>query len=78
MGLDEVLHWYVPEYEWQNIFREVHGGVIGGNYAGKETTRRFFEKEYGGQWYIKILRSIVLHVMCVRGLEDYHEEMNFP
>lgn len=40
--------------------------------------RRFCDHNYGGIWYIKILRSTKIHAMCVRGLEDHHEEMNFP
>lgn len=38
MGSDEVSCRYVPYYEKQSILTEWHGGVVGGHYAGRETT----------------------------------------
>lgn len=38
MGLDEILRRYVPDFEWNTILVEAHGGVARGHYAGKATT----------------------------------------
>jgi len=48
MGPDELLCIYVPEHERHSILVEVHGGVTGGHYAGKETTQKILR---AGLWW---------------------------
>lgn len=48
MGLDEVLCKYVLEHERHNILTEAHGGVTGGNYAGKSTAQNILR---AGLWW---------------------------
>ena len=40
MGADEILQRFLPNFEWNSILVEAHGGVVGGHYAGKETTEK--------------------------------------
>ena len=40
MGMNEVMHIYVSDYERQSILTEAHGGVVGGHYARRETTQK--------------------------------------
>lgn len=37
-GSSEIICRYVSEYERHSILAEAHVGVIGGHYAGKETS----------------------------------------
>ena len=37
MGSDEILQYYVPNFERNNILPEAHGGDAGGHYVGKAT-----------------------------------------
>jgi hypothetical protein len=40
MGPDEILRRCVMEVERPMILEEDHEGIVGGNYAGKETTQK--------------------------------------
>ena len=31
MGSDEILRCYVPNFEWNSILAEAHGGAVGGH-----------------------------------------------
>ena len=42
MGTNEVLHIYFFECERCTIMDEAHGGIVGGHYADKEMTQKFF------------------------------------
>lgn len=39
---------------------------------------RYSEEDYGGPLFIRMQKSIVEHVMCVKGLENLQGEMKFP
>jgi len=41
MGNDEILRRYVPEFERSQILEEAHGGVAGGDYAGRTIAQKF-------------------------------------
>lgn len=40
MGNDEMLRRYIPEFERSQLLVEVHGGVVGGHYAGHVTAQK--------------------------------------
>lgn len=48
MGSDEILWWYVPEFERGNILADSHGGTVGGHYAGRETPQNIL---CAGLWW---------------------------
>ena len=48
MGTKEILQRYVVEFEWASILMEAHGGLVGGHYAGKETTQKILRT---GLWW---------------------------
>eukprot|EP00253_Pinus_taeda_P012726 PITA_12726 len=48
MGSDEILRCYVPNFEHNNILAEAHGGVVEGNYVGKEITQNILR---AGLWW---------------------------
>jgi hypothetical protein len=48
MGLDEILRRCVMEAEIPLIMAEAHEGIVGGHYAGKETTQKILRD--GLQW----------------------------
>lgn len=51
MGEDEILHWYVPKFEINNVLAEAHGGDAGGHYAGKAATHNIL---LVGLWWMTL------------------------
>lgn len=47
MGNDEILRRYVPEFERSEILAKSHDGIVGGHYAGRETTQKIL---HAGFW----------------------------
>lgn len=48
MGVDEILRWYVPDFERNSILAEAHGGAAGGHYVGKVTVQKILR---AGLWW---------------------------
>jgi len=48
MGTDEILQWYVPEFERSSILTDAHGGIAGGHYAGRATMQKIL---HTGLWW---------------------------
>jgi len=40
MGTNEILKWYMPDFQQKNILAEAHGGAARGNYARKAKTQK--------------------------------------
>lgn len=47
MGSDEVLQWYVPEFERRSIVVDAHVGIVGDHYVGRVTTQNIL---HAGLW----------------------------
>jgi hypothetical protein len=54
MGLDEILRRCVMEVERPLILAEAHEGIVGGHYAGKETTQKVLS---AGLWWPTLHRD---------------------
>jgi len=48
MGSDEILQRYILEFERSSILIDIHGGVVGGHYAGRETAQKILRT---GLWW---------------------------
>lgn len=48
MGSDEIFRWYVPEFEWNRILTEAHGGATRGHYSGKSIAQKILP---AGLWW---------------------------
>ena len=48
MGSNEILRWYVPEFERSSILTDSHGGTARGNYAGRATAQNIIRT---GLWW---------------------------
>jgi hypothetical protein len=70
MGADSILRRCVLENERLRILIEVHEGIDGGHYAGKDIAQKYCAQEYGDQQFIKMPRNTASNVMSVRGLAN--------
>jgi hypothetical protein len=48
MGADRILRRYVLEHKRPRVLVEVHEGIAGGNYAGKDMTQKVL---HAGLWW---------------------------
>ena len=77
MGNDEILRRYVPKFERRNILADAHGGVVGGNYAGRESTLKIL---CVGLWWPTLHQDSKAHCkacdVCQRtGKPSWRDEM---
>jgi len=66
LAAEDILRRCVLENEIQMILSNVHEGVAGGHYVGKEKTKKILRTDYGGIPFTKMIRNYVILVMFVR------------